>query len=410
MGSLMMSFSRRAVTFSALLLLWLTASAITASTGFASTRIYTYTDDAGVQNFTNEFNSIPEQYRSRIAPREVDAPQAAPVAPAAVQPPATPGHIQAVTGTAEYHMGDHDTRADAVRLAVEAAKKDALEQVATYVERITEVTQMDVTRDDIRSFTAGIVKVTDQKITSRLEQDTIVIRADLTAEIDQQEVIQAIAALRENESARHELMALRAETDQLQQQLDASNEALAGASTPEEVQQFTQQRQDMFDELQANAMMSQAWTSWAYPTVGFYSYPFMAVPGINAFQAQRLSPRHRHVPFAHQPVTVQPGTGPQAQAAPPLLNQQGQPAKVGDVVVIPTPRSVPPVVRQFSPQSQPYQVHPNHFWRPSPPNIQSSPSAPQHSPSVSMTPRSYGSYSGQSGGGHSHSGGGHRGR
>ncbi len=407
----MLYFSRRTVRFSALLFLCLTAQAIIASPGFASTQIYTYTDDAGVQNFTNEFDSIPEQYRGRIAPREFDAPPTVPIAAASVPPAATPGPIRAVTGTAEYHMGDHDTRADAVRLAVEAAKKDALEQVATYVERITEVSQMDVTRDDIRSFTAGIVKVTDRKITSRLEQDTIVIRADLTAEIDEQEVVQAIVALRENENARHELMALRAETDQLQQQLDAANQALAGASTAEEVQQFTRQRQDMFDELQANALMSQAWTSWAYPTVGFYSYPFIAVPGINGLlsQARPLTPRHRHVPLAHQPITAQPGSVPRAQA-PPLLNQQGRPARVGDVVVIPTPRFVPPMVRQFAPQSQPYQVHPNHFWRPSPPNIQSAPSVPQHSPSVSMAPRSSGSYGGYSGGGRSHSGGGHRGR
>lgn len=406
----MMRHSRKILTCSALALLWLTASAITASPGFASTQIYIYTDDAGVQNFTNEFDSIPEQYRGRIAPREFDAPPATPAVPATVQPSTAPAHIRTVTGTAEYHMGDHDTRADALRLAVEAAKKDALEQVATYVERITEVTQMDVTRDDIRSFTAGIVKVTDQNITSRLEQDRIVIRADLTAEINQQEVVQAIAALRENESARHELMALRAETDQLQQQLDAANQALAGASTAEEVQQFTRQRQDMFDELQANAQMSQAWTSWAYPTVGFYSYPFIAVPGINGLlQARPFSPRHRHVPLAQQPITAQPGSVPRTQA-PPLLNQQGLPARVGDVVVIPAPRSVPPVVRQFTPQSQPYQVHPNHFWRPSPPNIQSAPSVPQRSPSVSMTPRSSGSYGGHSGGGRSHSSGGHRGR
>ena len=426
-----MPLSRSRCLRSALFLLWLSAQAITAPNSLAS--IYTYTDDDGVQTFTNEFDSIPEKYRDQVSRREFDEPQthvSAPT-PAAVQPPVSPIQVRTVTGSGEYRMGDHDRRADAVRLAIEAAKKDALEQVATYVEGITEVTQMDVTRDDIRSFTAGIVKVSDQKITSRLEEDTIVIRADLTTEIDPHEVAQAIAALRENENARQELTALRAETDQLQQQLDAANQALAAASSPEEAQQFSRQREDTLNELQANALVSQAWTSWAYPTAGVYSYPFIAVPGINGLllQAQRLSPRHRHLPFAQQSIRSQPGSlSPvpprNSQAAPrqsllvpstipvrphqsPLLNRQGLPAQVGDIVNIPTPRSVPPTVHQSAPQ--PYQLHPNHFWRPSPPNIHTSPSVPQQVPS--FTPRaSGGARAHGGGGGHFRSSGGYRGR
>lgn len=426
-----MYFSRRALTFSTLFFFWLATPAITASPSFASAPIYTYTDDAGVQTFTNEFDSIPEKYRDEASPREFDVPPAPPThrPPAAVQPRVASAQDRIVTGSGEYRMGDHDTRADAVRLAVEAAKKDALEQVATYVESITEVTHMDVTRDDIRSYTAGIVKVSNQKITSRLEHDTIVIRADLTAEIDPHEVVQAIAALRENESAGRELMALRAEADELQQQLAAANQALAAAASPEDVQTLTQQRQDMFDELQANALQSQAWTSWAYPTVGFYSYPFVAVRGVNGLlnQAQRLSPRHRRLPFARQPGAAPPvlsGISPshhrQSLLVPspphvhshqtPLLTPSGVPAKVGDIASIPTPRSVPPATHQSSPQPQPYQLHPSHFWRPSPPNIPASPSVPQQSRSIS--PRSSGgSVAHAGGGGQSHSsGGGHHGR
>ena len=56
---------------------------------------------------------------------------------------------------------------------------------------------LNVTRDDIRSYTAGIVKVVDQTVTTRLEQDQVIMRVDLTAEIDPHDVVQAITALRE---------------------------------------------------------------------------------------------------------------------------------------------------------------------------------------------------------------------
>lgn len=176
---------------------------------------------------------------------------------------------------------------------------------------------LNVTRDDIRSFTAGVVKEIDQKVSTRLEQDHVVIRVDITGEVEPRNVVHAIAALRENDQARQELLALRAETDRLQAQVDDTNRALAAASTPSEVQQYTDQRQDMLDQMQANALLSQAWTSWTYPTLGFYSYPWFGVSGINGLllQAQRLSPYHRHLPLAQRMITANNSTSP---AQPPV--------------------------------------------------------------------------------------------
>ena len=441
-----MLISRRALAFLIPLLLWSAVPAITASLSFASAPIYTYTDDTGILTFTTELHSIPEKYRSQLMPREFDPTPATPPPGPAEPPIAAPSvrteqpvsstRVRTVTASGEYRMGDHDTRTDAVRLAVEAAKKDALEQVATYLESVTEVRTMDVTRDDIRSYTAGIVKVVEQEITTRLEEETVVIRADLTAEVDPHEVAQAITALRENESAKQELLALRAETDRLQEQLDATNRALAAAPSPDEVQQLSRQREDMLNELQANGLVSQAWSSVVYATPGFYSYPWIGVSGINGLllQAQRLYPRHRHLPLAQQMITALPGQVPPARPgsitspprqsllvpsapyaqhhqSPALLTPAGVPAKVGDIVSIPTPRSVSPVMHQSVPPPHPYQPHPSHFWRPSPPNMHSAPSVP---PRASVSP---GQFGGQGrhfgGGGHSgggHFGGGHRGR
>ena len=161
-----------------------------------------------------------------------------------------------MNASGEYRMGDHDSRADAIRLALEAAKKDALEQVATYIERITDVRDLNVTRDDIRSYTAGIVKVVDQTVTTRLEQDQVIMRVDLTAEIDPHDVVQAITALRENDQARQELMALRAETDRLQEQVDATNRAWPQRPRRATSSSTRISDRDMLDQLQANAMLT----------------------------------------------------------------------------------------------------------------------------------------------------------
>ncbi|MFO0731365.1 MAG: DUF4124 domain-containing protein [Nitrospiraceae bacterium] len=424
-----MCLSRRLLTTAAILALWLSSSTYLTSPTLASSTIYSYTDEEGVPTFTNELESVPEKYRQQLSQRDLETSEIAVTPPpvVAADPPMRSAEARTVTASGEHRMGDHDNRTDAIRLALEAAKKDALEQVATYVESITEVRDLNVTRDDIRSYTAGIVKVVDQTVSTRLEQDQVVIRVDLTAEIDPHEVVRAIAALRENEQARSELLALRAETDRLQEQLDANNRALAAATTPSDVQQYQDQRQDLLDQLQANALLSQAWTSWTYPTLGFYSSPWVGAPGIYGLllQVQRIYPHHSHLPLAQRTITVYNNPVPPAQPpsstppaprpsllmppvphvyqrpAPPLLNSQGQQAKVGDAVVIPTPRSVPSAP-QYTPQPPPYQLHPNHFWRPSPPNVRTTPSSP---PQVSSAaPHHYSGHLGHAGGGHSSGG------
>mgnify|MGYP003694111703 CR=1 FL=1 len=104
-------------------------------------------------NFTTELDSVPENIAAEWSPLYSDT--SSPVEAGVPSPP--PVAVRVVTASGEYRMGDHDTRADAVRLAIEAAKRQALEQVATYLESVTEVKNLDVTRDDIRTYTAGIV-------------------------------------------------------------------------------------------------------------------------------------------------------------------------------------------------------------------------------------------------------------
>lgn len=118
-------------------------------------------------------------------------------------PTVTPAEIRVVAAQGEHRMGERDTREDAVRLATDVAKRNALEQVAVYLESVTVVNGLDVTKDEIRTYTAGLVLVLEQSTNTTLDGNTIVVRTDLVAQIDTDDVRQAITALRENEDARH---------------------------------------------------------------------------------------------------------------------------------------------------------------------------------------------------------------
>src|SRR5215813_4415557 len=354
-----MSIFRKGVTFSVVYLLLLCVPLVVVSLSSAGTTIYTYKDDSGTATYTTELDSIPEKYRSRVVPLDFES--SAPVGTGEQHAPSA--DVRVVTASGEYRMGDHDTRTDAVRMAVEAAKRQALEQVATYLESVTEVKNMEVTRDDIRTYTAGIVMVLDQKISTRLEGETVVIRADLTAQVDSNEVAQAIATLRENESAKKELEALRVETDQLQQQLDAANQALATASSPEHVQALNQQRQDLLNQMQANALVSQAWTDWVYVTPIIYPYPWIGVQQVHGLllQARQLHPQNRHLRVLQQTVTAQGGTIPSA----PVPGSSPSLPPRASLLVPPAPQHLAPAPHQSQPLGSSFPVPGMHETSPS---------------------------------------------
>ncbi|WP_447598699.1 hypothetical protein [Nitrospira sp. Nam80] len=64
---------------------------------------------------------------------------------------------------------------------------------------------MDLTGNDYQSYTAGVVTVVNQQITTRFDGETVVIRVDLTGKVDPNEVMHAIATFREHESGSRNL-------------------------------------------------------------------------------------------------------------------------------------------------------------------------------------------------------------
>ncbi|BFU94514.1 MAG: hypothetical protein NTNFB02_12360 [Nitrospira sp.] len=221
-------------------------------------------------------------------------------------------------------MGDRDTREASVRLATEAAKRDALEQVATYLESVTVVEDMTITRDEIRTYTAGLVVVLDQQTSLALDGDTVVVSVGLTAQIDTEEVALALMALREHADARHQLDALRLENDGLHRDLVEINQMLAQSSSIDQAQQISRQRQDILNRAQSNALVSQAWTDWVL--IGPAAYPAGWGGGtggshtlalLNA--ARVLSPESPHVQRAQGMITV---VQPAGVPAPPIVSRQ----------------------------------------------------------------------------------------
>jgi hypothetical protein len=283
-----------------------------------------------------------------------------------VCPTVTLAEVRVVTAQGIHRMGDRDTREDAIRLATEAAKRNALEQVAVYLESITIVDGLDVTKDEIRTYTAGLVLVLEQKTNTTLDEGGIIVTTDLTAQIDTEEVRQAIAALRENEDARHQIVALQQENEQLQQDLNAANHALAQATTSEQTQQAAHQRQDILNRVQSNAMVAQAWTDWVLVSPG--SSQILALLSV----AQGLYPTNPHIQAAQQVITKRQPPAPPHPPVPPTPGTRPSTMPSHRVTPAPGSQTVPRTLNEIT-----------HNTSTTPPHIGNQPGViPQIAPSL----------------------------
>ena len=173
-------------------------------------------------------------------------------------PGAAVAEVRTLTATGEYRMGDNDTKTDAKRLALLDAKRLALEQVGTYLEGVTEVKNLSVTKDEIRSYTAGIVEVTEQTTRTTLEGETTVVRVDVTAKVDTAVVAKQIEELHQNEQAKEDLAHAKAEADRLRKELDEKNKQLA-ALKGSAAESAVQQRQQVLAQADANELLARTW-------------------------------------------------------------------------------------------------------------------------------------------------------
>lgn len=149
--------------------------------------------------------------------------------------------IKEIEAKGRYHLGDNDSKLVGHRLALLEAKRNALEKAGTYVQSITEVKDYQLTRDEIRTYSAGILQVEETKepewvMVGRNLEVTVYVKA----RVDDQDMARKIGALRDDKDATRELKDARKKVvenerkiAQLNQQLKKTKKGSAKAERAE---------------------------------------------------------------------------------------------------------------------------------------------------------------------------------
>jgi hypothetical protein len=88
----------------------------------------------------------------------------------------------------KYIMGDNDTKNDAKTLCFIGAKRRLLEQVGTYVTSRTEVSDFNLTKDEVTSYSAAFLKIEVVSEKTEVTGETSAIVMTLKTNVDLDEV------------------------------------------------------------------------------------------------------------------------------------------------------------------------------------------------------------------------------
>ena len=204
-----------------------------------------------------------------------------------------------------------------------------------YVESVTVVKGVDVTKDEVRTFTAGLVIVLDQHIATKTAGDADVVEGDLWAQVDAEEVLQAIAALRKNEEVREKLATLKRENDRLHRELESVSRGVNHADTSVHMATTVRRRQEILYRAQSNDVLSQAWIGWALASSARAAHLPARHTDIQVLlrSARDLDPGNPHIAAATRIMAEKPPLSPPRPPSPPMPGQA--PARMPKYEIVP---------------------------------------------------------------------------
>ncbi len=150
--------------------------------------------------------------------------------------------VKTIEAEYAYALGDNDSKVDARRIATQEAQRKALEQAGTFVASLTEVKEYRLTKDEVTTYTAGIVETNVVSSEDRGSAQHPEVAVRVSCRIDTDVLIRQIDRYQENEELRDQLedMAkqqetLRKERDGLVKQLAAEKDKSKAAETQQKL-------------------------------------------------------------------------------------------------------------------------------------------------------------------------------
>ena len=171
--------------------------------------------------------------------------------------------VKTIEADSTYIMGDNDSKVDARRIAIQEAKKKALEHAGTYVESLTQVKNYQLSKDEVRSYTAGVTEteVVSEQMRGTTEHPEIYVKT--RCKIDTDVLMKTIDRYRENVDLREQVQATAKENENLRKEREALVKQLAAEKDKSKADATRQKLDTVLSQEEANDDTNKVWNNYA---------------------------------------------------------------------------------------------------------------------------------------------------
>lgn len=163
-----------------------------------------------------------------------------------------------------YQMGDNDSRNDARRICVQEAKRKALELAGTYVSSLTQVKNYRLTKDEVTSYTAGMIAadIVSEEMRGSADRPEIVVK--VRCSIDTSVLMKQLGNFRENDELKAQLDTAARENEKLRKERDALLASMQAEKDKTRTEEKRKQVDSLLSRQEGNDETMKYWRSLAH--------------------------------------------------------------------------------------------------------------------------------------------------
>lgn len=135
----------------------------------------------------------------------------------------------------DYTMGDNDSKNDSRRIAFIEAKRRAVEKVGVFIQSETTVTDSALSKDEIKSYTAAIIKVEIEKEEFHINGGSQTLTTTVRAVIDTDDVQKRLKTIVEDKTLQRKIREQQKQLAEMDDKILKLQKQINNASTDEAV-------------------------------------------------------------------------------------------------------------------------------------------------------------------------------
>lgn len=164
---------------------------------------------------------------------------------------------ETVFATFRYTLGDNDSKNDAKRIAFIEAKRLAVDQAGVLLQSSTEVTDSALTKDEIKSYTGAILKVSVDKEAFEPNGTTQTLVMTVKADVDTSEIKQTLLRIRNDKGLQQQIADQQKRLAELEKKLSDIQKNLYSTKNADTAMALRENRAQIVSEIDELAKLQQ---------------------------------------------------------------------------------------------------------------------------------------------------------